>query len=87
MQLAKRSEAEKLTIATAFDVTWAVLLALKEVSKNYSLESNAEKSKEDKAVTKYLNDMLKSSNFEGLTVRCSAIVHILYLTGVKLLTN
>ena len=64
-----------MTSAIAFDVTWAVLLALKEVSKNYSLESNTEKIKGDKAVAEYLNDTLKSSNFEGLTVRCSAIVH------------
>lgn len=69
-----------MNAATAFDVMWAVMLAMKETSKDLSTMNNGKYSLENNSeivgksvVTNLLNEKLKSVSFEGLTVRCGAI--------------
>ena len=58
---------QRLTAAIGFDVMWAMMLAMKEASKQRALELNSDYMGNTK-LTKLLNDELRNVSFEGLTV-------------------
>lgn len=72
------TDPQKFITTTAFDVMWAVLLAMAETSKelageSYGLEMNSELYGKT-SITRSLREKLKNVSFEGLTVRCSSLI-------------
>ena len=68
-----KEDSEKIEMANAFDVMWAIILALKEASvalqtTSPSLEYNVEEVVGSDKVTKAIKSKLRNVSFEGLTV-------------------
>lgn len=68
-----KEDSEKIKMANAFDVMWAIILALKEASvalqtTSTPLECNVEKVVGSDKVTRTIKSKLRNVSFEGLTV-------------------
>ena len=68
-----KENSEKIEMATAFDVMWAILLALKEASialqtTETPLKYNVENKLGKDDVTRAIKSKLRNVSFEGLTV-------------------
>ena len=68
-----KEDSEKIEMANAFDVMWAIILALKGASvalqtTSSPLEYNVKELVGSDVVTKTIKNKLRNVNFEGLTV-------------------
>ena len=79
-----REDSEKIEMANAFDVMWAIILALKEASialqtTSSPLEYNVKEVVGSDQVTKTIKSKLRNVSFEGLTVR-NCLIFICFST-------
>ena len=79
-----REDSEKIEMANAFDVMWAIILALKEASialqtTSTPLEYNVKEVVGSDKVTKTIKSKLRNVSFEGLTVR-NCLIFICFST-------
>ena len=79
-----KDNSEKIEMANAFDVMWAIILALKEASialqtTSSPLEYNVKEVVGSDQVTKTIKSKLRNVSFEGLTVR-NCLIFICFST-------